>query len=263
MSDPFIAKPFKAAPNLKKLTVQDATLACEKLWLEFFSRLQRYENTAEPVDLAIWEIHALSCRVMCRPGSSYRDENDPAIEAPGMIFFLAPALEKKMRTIFIAMSDSKLSQRESDRQLEDLENQFFDLLIKAVLNSFESPSVQKQFRSCKAALKQFSIFATRNDEGLDSSSLTLIWKNKLGVTAEQVREKAIKLRRGSSKKKVVKKSPAKLRAEGRTKNATRKSPAKKKPSPKSTAGTLAKKLASGKALRRVKANIKTKSKTKK
>ncbi len=44
MSDPFIAKPFKAAPNLKKLSLPDATFACEKIWLEFLSRLQRAEG---------------------------------------------------------------------------------------------------------------------------------------------------------------------------------------------------------------------------
>lgn len=260
MSDPFIAKPFKAAPNLSKLTLQDATSACEKVWGEFFNRLESYSNDAEPIDLAIWEIQALSCRVMCRPGSSYRDENDPARDAPGMIFFLATALEKEMRRIFLAIhSDNGLPEKEGERQLGTLEVKFFDLISEAVLNAFNSKAIQKRFSACKLAQKQFSIFGTPNDEGLDSSKLILIWKNKQGLTAEQVRQQAILLSRGSKNKKAVKKSPAKLQAEGRAKKGVKAPVAKKKASPK----TSSKKSAKGKVAKRTRTTVKGKKKPKK
>lgn len=243
MVDPFIVDPFQVCDDLEQLTLSEATKACAKVWQEFLARLQSYNLEDEEIDLAVWEIKALSCSVRCRPGSTFRDENDPARETPGMIHFAVKAIEDSQRAVYSQMRDNSVTKKDGYRQLDELDNQFFELISQAVLKAFQASKIQKQFQACAPASRQFCIFATRNDEGLDSSKLTLLWKNKLGLTAEQVRERAIKLSRGSAKKRAVKKSPARLLAEGRTAKAVKKSAAKKKsPAKKSTVGNPAKKV---------------------
>jgi len=207
-------------PNIHFLSKQ-VKGTCRKAWRKLFTQLIKKHVHPAKTDVMLWMLMADSGNVILSPRSTNQDEDDPEWESPeDEVGFSIEGLCEELNRF-------RGEKGRADR--ERIKAEFYDWVTTAIVDSFQSASIQKLYHSYNPKELPLSIFWSPYQESMRYSKQRLLWSNKGGVTPEQARNKQAELQKHSRYKAVRKKTPSEIKAMGKTGQQSKKTKSKSKP----------------------------------
>ena len=144
---------------------------CRYVWTRLFVHLRVLEPW---VDAAIWEIGPT---VQVRPACTALDESHRSFIRPLPIYFEVRGYKQEKRKF----------QKQGDP--EALERELMERMREAILKGFMHKRAQKSYTKYNPDDRPFTVLVTKEDKGLHASEFTVIWQNRRGSSAAQIRKK--------------------------------------------------------------------------
>lgn len=186
-----------------------ATAACRKAWRKLFSQLLRQNVHPASTDVLLWVLMADSGTVLLTPRSTNTDEDDPEWESPDdEVGFGVEGLCEEL---------NRFRGAKQQAEQKKVYVAFYDWMTAAIIDSFQSASIQKLFNEYNPESLPISIFWSPHEESMRFATKRLLWRNEGGLSPDRVTEKQAALQEGARYKAVRKKSPSeidKLRSSG-------------------------------------------------
>jgi len=149
------------------------------------NRLFLHIRVQDPwVDVAVWEIGPT---VLVRPACPALDESHRSFVRPLPIYFDVKGYKHERRKV---QRQKNLDASTIEEQLQALESELMQRMQNAIVKGFERKAAQKSYTKYNPENRPFTILITPQDKGLHASDFTVVWKNRRGATAAQIRKQA-------------------------------------------------------------------------
>lgn len=159
---------------------RDMASTCRYVWIQFFWHLRAGDPR---VDLIVWEIGE---RVNVRPASTCVDESQRDFRPTPPFTFEVWGYRQARKRI---QRQKGLSGDQVDAGLRSLEHELWDGMLKAIVDGLNYKHATEACRKYNSGGQPFAAVATRDDQGLHRSELTLAWKNARGPSVAAIRRR--------------------------------------------------------------------------
>lgn len=160
---------------------RDMANHCHYVWMRLFWHLR----TQEPwIDVAMWEIGSTT---FVRPACTALDESNRSFVRPHPIYFEVKGYNQEKRKV---EKQKDIDAATIEREQQALERELMEQMQEAMLKGFEYKHTQESFSKYNPDDRPFTMLITTQDKGLHASDFTVVWKNRRGLSAAQIRKKA-------------------------------------------------------------------------
>ncbi len=153
---------------------------CKFVW---FRVLEHLLITEPWIDTVIWEIGPT---VSVRPACTALDESHRSFNRPQPVYFEVKGYKQELKKV---EKQKGVDPETIEEQLQALEDELVTRMQEAIIKSFQNNLVKKMYDQYNPDDRPFSILTTTEDQGLHVGAFDVIWKNRRGTSAAQIRRK--------------------------------------------------------------------------
>ncbi|QDU43708.1 WGR domain protein [Symmachiella dynata] len=172
---------------------RDMADRCHYVWIW----LLRHMRLQDPwIDVAVWEIGPT---VLVRPACTALDESHRSFVRPQPLYFELKGYKQEKRKI---EKQKGVDEATIEKERRALERELMERMQEAIVKGFQHKQAQKNYAMYNPDDRPFTVLVTFDDQGLHASEFTVVWKNRRGSSAAQIRKQVVAVK---GKKPVIEK----------------------------------------------------------